>query len=336
MSEQDKCCYLPKKLCIHILDASWLVIILLVQGTILNYYIISHYKSSVTPYFLFIADFICMFSFIGTLATAYTYLKKTYMHDSEDEFTYKPKRLRLPTPSRLGVLPLSYTSWLFYTIILVTKICVIFESGLIAKISPHDHLGPQMLKVSMAASSFIFLLLVEGHNWAKRGTPRYSYVISTCGKTGIEIFDSISLLSLLLVTPKDMSETFKDVILILAAINFFLPSVTLYQLSLSDFAMTKVSLLLTVVYHILHLCLVDVPFLAIRMYLWLVFRENASMFLMKNLLSITLALRGMYPDIIELKKEYFSPKSVASAKRNPPKEGFEEIALNDTQKNPEA
>lgn len=87
---------------------------------------------------------------------------------------------------------------------------------------------------------------------------------------------------------------------------------------------------------VLHMVLVDVPFLSIRVYLWLAYRENASMFLMKNALSIFLCLRGMYPDLVEFTDDYLLasrkkrgdltsiiPQSVET------RAGFEEIALSD-------
>lgn len=325
MSEKSKCNFIVRRLFVHILDGIWLMAILILQGTVLNYYIINHYKNSVTPYFLFVADFLCVATFVGTLAASYHYLKKVSGEDCEDGFCFKP-RIRLTPTSRLGVMPLSYASWLFYVMILVTKIAVIFESGLIESLSAKNHFGPQLLKVTIACASFVFLLLVEGHNWTKRGTPRYSYVTSVCAKTGIEIFDSVAFLSILMEGPKNLSEPFKDVILILSAINFFLPSVKLYQLSFPDFSIHKMSLPITIIYLFLHMSCIDIPFLTIRLYLWLAYRENASMFLMKNILSILLTLRCMYPELVEFKHEYLSNKSIVSAKYANPRT-FEEIAL---------
>lgn len=48
-------------------------------------------------------------------------------------------------------------------------------------------------------SSLVFLLLVEGHNRLELNSERYNYVTSVCSKVGVEIFDSVSLLSVLLM-----------------------------------------------------------------------------------------------------------------------------------------
>lgn len=149
MPGQERCIQFPKRLCVHIFDASSLVIVLMFQGTTLNFFIISYFKNSGSPYLLFIADFLCVFAFIGTLAASYTYLKTTYSdEDVEDGFSFKPRRLRLPPRSKWGVLPLCYASWVLYTTILVVKIILIFESGLVEHLQPTAVMGPQMLKVS--------------------------------------------------------------------------------------------------------------------------------------------------------------------------------------------
>lgn len=51
------------------------------------------------------------------------------------------------------------------------------------------------------------------------------------------------------------------------------------------------------------------------------------MFLMKNILSILITLRCMYPELVEFKHEYLSNKSTISAAKYAKPETFEEIAL---------
>ena len=86
--------------------------------------------------------------------------------------------------------------------------------------------------------------------------------------------------------------------------------------------------------------LIDVPFPSVRLYLWLAYHENASMFLMKNALSIVLSRRGMYPDLIEFKNDYLvserkkkrlKPLSIAPESQIT----FEEISLSDKANRPE-
>ncbi|KAF6215114.1 hypothetical protein GE061_009863 [Apolygus lucorum] len=300
----------------------------------MNYYIITHYNTTNTPYFFFVADFLCLATFIGTLATAYNHLRKV----SAIQNSVISLRRDPPKISHFGLLPLSYVSWLFYVSVLVTKIVIIFSrQTLLRSLVPDDVFGPQLLKVTMTLAAIVFLLLLEGHNWSKRGTPRYSYITSTCAKTGIELLDSVALLSILIDEhPADLGGM-KDFILGIAAFNFFLPALKLYQLSFPDKTIDRRSLLVSVSYYILHLILIDIPFLSIRLYLWFAYGENASMFLMKNILNIILTLRSMYPDLVNMYNEYFFTKQGATNKRVSQKkhqeEAFgEEIALADHQK----
>lgn len=295
-----------RRLVVHVLDATSLVLVLILQASILNYYIIQYYKSDVSPYFWFIGDFISLFIFAGTLTVSYRYLtrcKECHPCQGEKSFYLSPKRIvsKFPT-STLGMLPLSYVSWFLYSCMLLAKVIIIFKSEIPEQLSPEEPFGPQLLQIAIAMSGIIFLLLVEGHNWAERGSPRYSYVTSVCGKTGIEILDTVSLLSILLMasTQSFLTTTLENAVIILAAFNFFLPVLALYKLSLCDFAAHPFSLPIGVLHNFLHLCLVDVPFLCVRVYLWVYYKQHASIFIMKNVFSIILVLRGMYPDLYKL------------------------------------
>ena len=314
-------CCVPKKMVLHIMDASFMTLLLVVQGTILNFYLISHYSNTVFAYFWFLADFACLFAFLGTLTIAYQYLTASEDVSIEDRvYRYSPKQVfgsKFPT-SKLGVLPLSYVSWLFYTGILLAKVMMIFKSDIPDHLKSDDVFGPQLLQVTIATSGIIFLLLVEGHNWAPRDSPRYTYVTSLCAKTGIEILDTVNLLALLLVNETAMVLTFtlENVVLVLCSFNFILPTLAVYKLSLSDLISERMSLPLKIVYNLLHLCLIDIPYLAVRMYLWTAYAHNASIFLMKNVFGIVFVLRGIYPDFEELIRRYCSVEETHRAGSN--------------------
>lgn len=57
------------------------------------------------------------------------------------------------------------------------------------------------------------------------------------------------------------------------------------------------------------------PFLAIRLYMWIVFSENASVFIMKNILHIIFFLHSMYPYLkdISMKHQYSLDKHLDEA-----------------------
>lgn len=148
-----KCFTTAKNPIIHITDAVFLSGIVLVQGAVLNYYIIFHYKTSVIPYIGFLMDIFCVFVFIGSLTISYNYLVqcKTQELELRRNFLITPSNLlrKVPIPkSKLGVLPYSFISWLIYIIFLLAKVVIIFESsGLVENLSEKDRFGPQLLKV---------------------------------------------------------------------------------------------------------------------------------------------------------------------------------------------
>lgn len=278
-------------------------LLVLTQGSLLDYYIILHFPGTNTLYFFFLGDFLCIFTFAGTLTIAYRYLVEHHKEkkSTSQSFIYSPKRfINYYSTSKFGVLPLIYISWLFYSLLLLAKIAVIFTSEIPGKLRAQDVAGPQLLKVTIALSGIIFLILVEGHNWAEPGSPRYQYVTSVCTKTGIEVLDTVSLLSIILPPdddPEALNTTFIGVIIALAGFNFLLPTLILYKLSLSQSCTDRFPLPLSVVHTLLHVYLIDMPFLGVRLFLWIKYHHNSSIFIMKNVFGIIFAIRSIYPDI---------------------------------------
>lgn len=164
-----RCLCFSQRLVIHILDAATLMTVVIVQGTILNYYLVLHYKDNIVPYCYFIPDILVLLLYAGTLTSSYSYLTKREEHEQrmKKTFTLSPSRitqLKLPfPPSKLGTTPFSYISWIFYIIILLSKVVIIFESkGLVDGLSEKDHFGPNLLKVSFIISLFYSKAFLRG------------------------------------------------------------------------------------------------------------------------------------------------------------------------------
>lgn len=278
-------------------------LLVLTQGTLLNYFIISEFSDTNTTYFFFLGDFICIFLFAGTFTIAYRYMMEYKKQKNPSNFfLYSPKRfIANYSTSKFGVLPLIYLSWAVYAILLLSKIAVIFTSDIPDKLSPKVVAGPQLLKVGIALSGVIFLILVEGHNWSEAGSARYDYVSSVCARVGIEILDSVSFLSIIIDETKSdfldtLTSTFISGIVTVAGVNFLLPILILYKLSLGEHCSDKFPIPITVFHNFLHLFIVDLPYFAIRLLLWVRHNHNTSVFIMKNAFGILNALRSIYPD----------------------------------------
>lgn len=125
----------------------------------------------------------------------------------------------------------------------------------------------------------------------------------------IEIFDSVEILSIIISTQNKIGYI-EYLIYATAFLNFMLPLWILYSVSQPDIDIKPLGFPQSVCYNFLHLVLVQIPFLAIRLYMWVVFNENASVFMMKNILHIIFFLHSLYPHIHEIsKKNKYSPEN---------------------------
>lgn len=152
-SNSKTCCFnISKKqkfVIFHILDSVFLLTIQLVQGAVLNHYISTDRNEQ--QYFLYALDILCSLVFVTALFSSYQYL--AYYIDNNEypdkRYAASPKRIlpQFPT-SKLGVLPLSYLSWVVYVLILLIKIQIIFGDDLFVNLNKHSSFAPQLLKVS--------------------------------------------------------------------------------------------------------------------------------------------------------------------------------------------
>lgn len=205
-----------RELTFHFIDGFLLVIVFLFQSVVLNFFIISHFRASSLTYLWFLCDFICLFVFSITLFLAYqkhSKLKQREKHNNSlslsNSFTST-----IRTNSRNGnrsnhsdeystqscnvcpeisKLPLGYMTWLFYSTILVVKVLILFKSEIPQTLKPQDVFGPQMLKLGIGVSAFIFSLLVEAHHNSQRDQIRAAAVKWISYGMALEILDTVSL-----------------------------------------------------------------------------------------------------------------------------------------------
>lgn len=100
--------------------------------------------------------------------------------------------------------------------------------------------------------------------------------------------------------PATLSSSFETLIVVLSGVNFLLPVLVLYKLSLGDRSCDRWPVSISLIHTILHICCIDVPFLGVRLYLWVQYHHNSSIFIMKNVFGIISSLRATYPDVREL------------------------------------
>jgi len=233
------------------------------------------------------------------------------------------KNVACLSPKYFGTLPFSFIAWLTYSVYLSAKIGVIFSSNIPAFMTeyklnngssttmtldeddPIYGLGTNLLKVAVGLSALVFIIMLQAHHNHQDNTAHGGYVLGVCHNIAVEVFDSATLLSLLIVPDRDLNYlkimNFNKVIVVLSCINLILPTLTLYSMSMSDFGrrMTEVSKQ-TVISQSLNLLVVNVPFLSIRLYLWAKYNYELSLFVVKNACYIFLLVHSLYPGMVRV------------------------------------
>jgi len=314
--------------------------VIVTQSTVLNFYIIAFfrgYEHYVGTYFWFMGDLFIVCFFATSFVSAYRYIHlrhKLELDNKTNRANEKQiqkviqariyKNVACLSPKYFGTLPFSFMAWLTYSVYLSAKIGVIFSSNIpgfmtesklngsagaammaIDEEDPIHGLGTNLLKVAVGLSALVFIIMLQAHHNHQDNTAHGGYVLGVCHNIAVEVFDSATLLSLLIVPDRELNYlkimNFNKVIVVLSCINLILPTLTLYSMSMSDFGrrMTRVSKL-SVISQSLNLLVVNVPFLSIRLYLWATYNYELSLFVVKNACYIFLLVHSLYPGMVRV------------------------------------
>ncbi|XP_071747713.1 uncharacterized protein [Lepeophtheirus salmonis] len=296
--------------------------VIIAQGCILNFYIIAYYRGythQVATYFWFLGDLFIVCFIATSCITAYRYIHLRNKYSarnmySEDLIEGKIhhsiyKYISFLSPKYCGTLPFSFISWFVYSTYLTIKLCIIFSSSIPEQMTRQDEeeekqteqilrAGSNLLKVTIGSSALIFIIMLQAHHNHDHDSTHSGYVAGVCHNTAIEVFDSVTLLSLLFVNEsKYLSDWHLDnAIIALSSINLILPTFAIYMMSLSDFG-RKLDKIVKIkfAYQLLQLTVINIPFLGLRMYLWVQYNFNLSLFVVKNLCYIFMLLHSLYP-----------------------------------------
>ncbi|KAI1287396.1 hypothetical protein HDE_10160 [Halotydeus destructor] len=326
-----------------VLDALGLVIVLLAQGSILNYYIILFNDGDAGWYFLFFVDFIIMITFMFSIAFAWRFYQRKRLEkgrgylasSTEDD---KSKRVgkgffSWAFPKPMGMLPLIYLCWIAYALILMFKMFLLILMEIPEQmVLRGTRNGAEILALTFAAAVFVFILWSEAHRNLEDEKQRQ--ITKACmddliSHTLFEIFDSVIFLDLIL--PENAAEVAFDrehisyalklTILVIAALNFLIPSLGLYRLSRIDFGekLNKMKIIneitgipsthglnISMVYHSLRLFAINIPYLVIRVHMSVYIGKDMSIFMLKNVLGIWISLRTLIPEM----KEWFHVRRI--------------------------
>ncbi|XP_050433267.1 uncharacterized protein LOC126841063 [Adelges cooleyi] len=284
---------------IFILDAGALFTLQILQFFSLDFYIMIVFKE--TWYSRYPNALFLVLNIVLTMLFYHTFV------NCYKEYKYERSRKTGDTVERKAKYPvyLNCITWSTYVTVLFSKIVLIFSNQVVLLVSYDDFMGPQMLKLLIGLSGIVFYLMVNaecfGRQLNRDKWPTNTWIV--------EIFDSVEILSIVISINYSLGYV-EYLIYATAFINFILPVWILYSLSQPDIDTKPMGLPQPICYNFLHLILVQMPFLGIRLYMWVVYNQNASVFMMKNLLHMLFFLHTLYPHIIEIsKKNQYSPEN---------------------------
>ena len=263
------------------------ILILILQSSIYDYFLAKHHGAHWASWI--VADFFVLVMFLAALILSFIYFRII-------ERGYRTSHVLLsPTSSvhrYMGELPLGYLAWGVYSAVMVSKLVIIFKT-IAPYLEEKQLFGPNLLKATIALSAVVFLLLIMCSSDAPPFTERRAYIDRLIAGSTLDIVDTTEFIEVLFTEESRLLLPFNvaNSILAFGCINLLLPTVALAALSHTKLGRVTWSRVVKIVHCSLFLLLIDIPFLAIRLFLWHAHQSDISSFAVKNAIMIFLAVR---------------------------------------------
>jgi len=304
-----KCC-----LNLEIVGKTLCIILLILQGVILDVYIVEHHDYKSLGFIT--TDIIVVAIWIGVMFMA----KRKFLSK------LKKIRRRMENEKTDGKAPDEYAdeipyvfiAWLAYVAItLVPEVAVIFKR-FADQLGDVKVFGQNILKIALCITPMLFLLLVNSHHDAKPFSSRRGYIDKLSAGVTLDLLDSIDILEVLFVDDKELNLPvgLENAIIAFACINFFLPTLALLELSAIVKGQVR-SANFKFLYSISYICLINVPLGAIRIILWTKYDQDVSVFIGKNIIASAIYMFDIYescgperPKQCPTCEKHFTPDSI--------------------------
>ncbi|XP_065660408.1 uncharacterized protein LOC105845443 [Hydra vulgaris] len=191
----------------------------------------------------------------------------------------------------------AFFAWITYILFLLPRIVVLFNT-FPPKFKKSDFFGHNLLKVSLASTPLVFLLMIFGYHNANTTQDRKVYISSLASKVTLDLFDSMDLLELLF-EPKGVPKVFLILTLVFASINLFLPTMALYELYVNKFPGRVSGFSFKTSYVCGCMFLVNLPNLILRLFLWHSHDADVSVLIMKNVMCILIGINEIVEFLCE-------------------------------------
>ena len=246
--------------------------LLILQGAILDYYLIAEESSSWFAWI--VTDAIVLFTWVFTMWISQRNRRKFgKSSESMDEIKF------------------AYLAWIVYAAHLVPQVATLFKRKASLLEEKRHIFGPNMLKMNLCLTPMLFLFLIYAHHDAKSHSRRKYYLEKMTAAVTLDLFDSVEMLEYLFDKDKITVEL-ENAILAFSCMNIFLPTFALFELKYNKFHESgEIS---PISFKFIYICsfmfFVNVPFLVLRLILWHGHQLDVSVLLAKNALAIVMGI----------------------------------------------
>lgn len=274
----------------HVFASMLCVLLLGCQGSLLNYYLASYLNSYWLAWIA--ADIAVLFVFIVAFIISYRHFALCKTSSSQQ------------MPIRPGNLPLSFIAWIIYAVALSSRVGIIF-SHFAWQLTNEITFGSNMLKLTIGLAAPVFILLVLNHHNAERSSDRKRYISDLTATIPFDMLDTVEILDVLFVEESKILLPFglDTAIVTVACINLVLPTIPMILLSQSHFGFRRLSECVVVTHKVLLVFIVNLPYLILRVFLWQLINHGLSIFILKNILMMFLAMH----DVIDVLRCHGKP-----------------------------
>ena len=253
------------------------IVVIIFQGFLLNKYLTLS-ENNEKWWAWYIADAIV----VGVWTFILFYLHKKFKQKFLDEVDGED-------PTKFpDEIKYAFIAWIIYVSLLLPRIVIIFRKNP-PILNEKDFFGPNFLKVSLACTPLVFLLMIFGYHNGKADPDRKIYISSLASSVTLDLFDSMDLLELLF-EPKGVPNSFLMSTLVFACINLFLPTMALYELFVNKFSGRVPGFSFKIAYVCAYIFLVNLPNLILRSFLWHSHDADVSVLIMKNVMCILIGI----------------------------------------------
>lgn len=298
------------------------ILIIIVQGVILDYYSYDYFKTATTWLFSLL-DLANVILFCATFYVVYNHIKYCKNKNVDDLHFWQSGKV-------FGLLPLGYIAWFVYALSLVPRIAIVFKHHAPA-LEESNFFGPNLIKTATALVAVVFLLVIRGHYEHKIHKNDKHYTERLIGIIPIDLLDGVEFMELMFEeeSRENISDSLENAIIAFPCINLVLTGISLLVLSYTQKKYKKISSNMKITYAVLHIVLVNGPYLAIRMYLWHTLNLDVSVLLVKNIIVLVLDTGDIYDEIHEMYIERRKEKK-AELQEVAVEDGHAQSALNPT------